>query len=168
MKMIIVLFGIMLVFQGCSYAISPGFADKADRSVRFENLQADPDSFKGKIVILGGTIAQASEVNRGTLLEVIQRPLDYWGKPERTKRTGGRFFVFNPGPLNMMAYAPGVDITIAGEVLGSRSPMVGGKQYDYPVLLSKERKLWEREPGSSDKTRWMDPLYGPSRSGRPE
>lgn len=168
MKMIAVLFSFVLFFQGCSYAISPDIAGKADKSVRFEKLQADPDSFKGKIIIVGGTIAQASDVNRGTLLEVIQRPLDYWGKPERTKRTGGRFLVFYPGPLNMMAYAPGVDITIAGEVLETGSPMVGGKQYDYPVLLAKERKLWEREPGSSDKTRWMDPLYDPAHSGRPE
>ncbi len=169
MKRITVLFGIMLFFQGCTYAISPGMADKADRSIRFEKLQADPDSFKGKIIIVGGTIAQATEVNGGTLLEVIQRPLDYWGKPERTKRTGGRFLVFHPGPLNTMAYAPGVDITVAGEVLGTRSPVVGGKQYDYPVVLVKEHKLWEREPGSQNKARWMDPLNnGPARTGRPE
>ncbi len=169
MKNTIVLFGIMLVIQGCSYAISPDVAHRADKSVRFEKLQADPDSFKGKIIIAGGTIAQASEVNRGTLLEVIQRPLDYWGKPERTKRTGGRFLVFHPGLLNMMAYAPGVDITVAGEVLGTSSPMIGSKQYDYPLLLSKELKLWEREKGSGDKARWMDPLSkGPARSDHPE
>lgn len=168
MKMIALLFSAMLFLQGCTYAISPGIAGKADKTVLFDKLQADPDSFKGKIVILGGTIAQTSDVNQGTLIEVIQRPLDYWGKPERTKRTGGRFLVFYPGPLNLMAYAPGVDITIAGEVLGTDSPLIGGKRYDYPVLLAKERKLWEREPGSSDKARWMDPLYDPKSSARPE
>ncbi len=87
-------------------------------------------------------------MNQGTLIEVTQKPLDYWGKPERTKRTGGRFLVFHPGWLNTMAYAPGVDITIAGEVLGTSSPMIGGKQYDYPIVLAKELKLWEREPRS--------------------
>jgi len=168
MKMIAVLFSTVLFLQGCTYAISPDMADKADKTVLFEKLQADPDSFKGKLIIVGGTIAQTSDVNQGTLIEVIQRPLDYWGKPERTKRTGGRFLVFHTGPLNMMAYAPGVDITIAGEVLGTDSPMPGGKQYDYPVVLAKELKLWEREPRSRDKTRWMDPLYDPARSGRPE
>ncbi len=168
MKMIAVLFSSMLFVQGCSYAISPGMVDKADKTVLFEKLQADPDSFKGRLIIAGGTIEQTSEVNRGTLIEVAQRPLDYWGKPERTKRTGGRFLVFHPGLLNAMAYAPGVDITIAGEVLGTSSPMIGSKQYDYPVLLSKELKLWERETGSGDKARWMDPLSnGPARSDRP-
>jgi outer membrane lipoprotein len=168
MKKIAVLFSIMLFFQGCTYAISPDMADKADKTVLFEKLQADPDSFKGKIIIIGGTIAQTSDVNQGTLIEITQKPLDYWGKPERTKRSGGRFLVFHQGPLNMMAYAPGVEITLAGEVLGTSSPMLGNKQYDYPVVLAKELKLWEREPRSADKSRWMDPLYDPTRSGRPE
>lgn len=169
MKRFAVLFSIMLFFQGCTYAISPGVADKADKTILFEKLQADPDSFKGKLIIVGGTIAQISEVNQGTLIEVTQKPLDVWGKPERTKRTGGRFLVFHPGLLNMLAYAPGVDITIAGEVLGTSSPRIGDKQYDYPIVLSKELKLWEREPRSRDKTQWMDPLSdNPARSGRPE
>jgi hypothetical protein len=47
--------------------------------------------------------------------------------------------------------------------------MIGSKQYDYFILLSKELKVWEREPGSRDKARWMDPLSnGPARSGRPD
>jgi outer membrane lipoprotein len=168
MKMIAVLFGAMLFVQGCMYAISPGVAGKADKTVLFEKLQADPASFKGKLIIIGGTIVQTSDVKQGALIEVAQRPLDYWGKPVRTKRTGGRFLVLHSGPLNLMAYAPGVDITVAGEVLGTSSTMIGSKQYDDPVLLAKELKLWERESGSHDKTRWMDPLYDPARSGRPE
>jgi outer membrane lipoprotein len=168
MKRIAVLFSIMLFVQGCMYAISPGVAGKADKTVLFEKMQADPDSFKGKIIIIGGTIVQTSDVKQGVLIEVAQRPLDYWGKPVRTKRTGGRFLVFHSGPLNLMAYAPGVDITVAGEVLGTSSPMVSDKQYDDPLLLAKELKLWELEAGSHDKTRWMDPLYDPARSGRPE
>jgi outer membrane lipoprotein len=169
MTMIAVLFSFMLFFQGCTYAISPGLADTADKTVRFEKLQADPDSFTGKLIIVGGTIAQTSDVNQGTLIEVIQRPLDYWGKPERTKRTGGRFLVFHQGTLNALAFAPGIDITVAGEVLGTSSPMIGTKQYDYPVVLSKELKRWEPEPRSSEKARWMDPLSGdPARSGPQE
>jgi outer membrane lipoprotein len=167
MKMIAVLFSIMLFFLGCTYAISPALTEKADKTVPFEKLQADPDAFQGKLIIVGGTIDQISDVNRGSLIEVIQRPLDYWGKPEQTRRTGGRFLVFHQGPLNILAYAPGLDITIAGEVLGTRIPMIGDKQYDYPVILAKELKLWEREPRSGDKTRWMDPLADdPAHSGR--
>ena len=168
MKKIAVLFSITLFLHGCTYAISPDMAAQADRTIPFEKLQADPDSFKGKLVILGGTITQITTVKQGTLLEVTQKRLDYWGKPERTKRTGGRFLVFRQGYLNTMAYAPGVDITIAGEVLGVRSPMVGDTQYDSPLVLAKEIKLWGREGKARDKPQWMDPLYDPASSARPE
>jgi starvation-inducible outer membrane lipoprotein len=67
-----------------------------------------------------------------------------------------------------MAYAPGNDITIAGEVLGTGSPMISDTQYDYPVILAKELKLWGRAPRSRDKPQWMDPLYDPPSSARPE
>ncbi len=168
MKKIAVLFSLALFLQGCTYAISPDMAGRADKTIPFEKLQNDPVSFKGKLVILGGTITQITTVKQGTLIEVTQKQLDYWGQPERTKRTGGRFLVFHAGYLNTMAYAPGNDITLAGEVLGTGSPMIGDTQYDYPVLLAKELKLWRREPRSRDKPQWMDPLYDPSSSSRPE
>jgi starvation-inducible outer membrane lipoprotein len=167
MRNISVLFSIMLFLQGCTYAISPDMVDRADKSITFEKLQTDPDTFKGKLVILGGTIEQITTEKQGTLLAVVQKRLDYWGKPERTKRTGGRFFVFHTGYLNTMAYAPGNDITVAGEVIGTGSPMIGDAQYDHPAILSKELKLWS-EPRSREKAPWMDPLYDPARSGRPE
>ncbi len=168
MKRLLVLFGIMVFLQGCTYAISPGLADRADMTIPFEKLQADPGSFTGKLLILGGTITQTSAMKRGTLIEVDQKPLDYWGKPERTRRTGGTFLLFTPRPLNMMAYAPGIDITVAGEVLAIGSRKLGRKQYDHPVVLVKELKLWKREPRPRDKPQWMDPLYDPARLGRPE
>jgi starvation-inducible outer membrane lipoprotein len=168
MKLIAVLFSITLFLQGCTYAISPDMANRADKTIPFEKLQADPVSIKGKLVIFGGTIAQITSLKQGTLIEVSQKPLDYWGQPERTKRTGGRFLVFHMGYLNTMAYAPGNDITIAGEVLGTGSPMIGDTQYDSPVILAKEIKLWGRAPQARDKPRWMDPLYDPADSARPE
>lgn len=168
MKTILVLFCSLLFLQGCTYAISPGLADRADKTIPFEKLQADPDSFKGKLLVLGGTIVQAMAVNQGTLLEVDRKPLDYWGKPVRTSRKGSRFLAFSPGHLNTMAYAPGVDITLAGEVLGTGSPMIGDKRYDDPVVFVKELKLWERERPARDSPQWMDPLYDPNGPGRQE
>ena len=41
---------------------------------------------------------------------------------------------------------------------GPAVPMIGDTQYDYPVILSKELKLWGRAPRARDKPRWMDPL----------
>jgi len=40
--------GMALLLQGCSYAISPDVTRTADRTITFEQIQADPSSFKGK------------------------------------------------------------------------------------------------------------------------
>jgi outer membrane lipoprotein len=161
------LFGVLLLVQGCTYAISPVVRRTADKSVTFDKLQADPAAFVGKLLILGGTIAEISGVKQGTVIEVIQRDLDYWGKPERTEQTAGRFSISHPKQLDPMVYAPGRAVTVAGEVLKPGSQALGSRRDDYPVLLMKELKLWERErPSSWERPQWIDPLYereGPAR-----
>ena len=168
MRKISYMIGIALLLQGCTYAISKEYSRKAAKTISFDMLQADPDSYKGKLLILGGIIVQTTAVKKGTLIEIEQKRLDYWGKPERMKRTGGRFLAFHPSYLDPLVYSPGRDITVAGEVQGTQSPALGDKEYDYPIILTKEIKLWEPVRESWNKPKWIDPLYNydPSSGGR--
>ncbi len=161
MRKLVVLFAFALLLQSCTYAISRDMVAQVDKTITFEMLQADPDSFKGKITILGGAIANITHTKQGTVIEVVQKPLDYWGKPKRTKRTGGRFLVIYPGYLDTFIYAPGREITVAAEVEGTRSKALGEMEYSYPVVMAKEMKLWERERPTWDKPQWIDPLANP-------
>lgn len=161
MKKSIALSAVMLLLQCCTYAISPEMSARTDKTISFEMIQADPDTFKGKLVLLGGTIAQTSNTVQGTVLEIVQKPLDYWGKPKRTDRTGGRFLVFSPRYLDAMIFAPGREITVAAEVEGTRSKTLEEMEYHYPVVIAREMKLWERERRSWDQPQWMDPLNDP-------
>ena len=161
MKKSVALSVVALLLQGCTYAISPEMSARADKTISFEMIQADPDTFKGKLVLLGGTIAQTGNSKQGTVIEVVQKPLDYWGKPKRTDRTGGRFLVFSPGYLDAMIFSPGREITVAAEVEGTRSKTLGELEYSYPVVIARELKLWERERQSWDKPQWIDPLNDP-------
>lgn len=159
MKTISLLFGVLLFLHGCTYAISPPLVEKATQNIPFEKLQADPEAFAGKLFILGGTIDQTTNTKQGTVIVVVQKKLDYWGRPERTRRTGGRFLVFHPGYLDPMVFAPGQDITVAGEVMGLNTPVLGDQHSDYFAVLSKEYRLWEQERPSWKRPQWFDPLY---------
>jgi hypothetical protein len=53
MKKIALLMSVALFFQGCSYAISPELAKRADKAIPYEALERDPEPYKGKLVILG-------------------------------------------------------------------------------------------------------------------
>lgn len=160
----ILLLGLVLLTQACSYAISRDTASRADRSLAFQKLSAEPRTHIGKIVILGGEIIDAQHVKNGTLIEVIQRELDYWDKPRRTNRSGGRFLILHRARLDDMVYAAGREITVAGEVAvrGQSGPDVDPS---IPFFLHvRELKLWPKERLTSDKPQWLDPLHDPRSS----
>ncbi len=171
MKKLAAMLATTLLVQGCTYAISPELADKADQTISFEQLLADPDLYKGKILILGGVIAGiAAAKPRGTLIGAVQRTLDYWGKPIRTAKTGGRFLLYHPSTLDAFIYSPGREITVAAEVAGTKLDILGDKEFADPVLVIKEIKVWEKLYPAMGSPQWGDPLYdryGPP-GGRPE
>ena len=154
--------GTALLLQGCSYAISSAVSRNADRSLTFQQLQADPARFTGKTVILGGIMAGIHTVKTGTTIEIVQKELDYWGKPRRTVRTGGRFLVFTASRLDPLVYSPGRDLTVAGEVTGTEEKGLGEAGIPYPLVHAVEMKLWPREPQARDSPTWLDPLYDPA------
>lgn len=163
MKKIVLLFGFIILFQGCVYPISKGLVERTDKAITFEILQADPDRYKGRLVILGGSIAEITGMVEGSLIDVKQTPLDYWGRPIRTSGARGRFLVYTPVYLDPNIYAPGSEITVAGEIEGTTLKLPGKTEltkYTYPVLVSKELKLWPRKR-SPDEPNWWDPLWDP-------
>jgi outer membrane lipoprotein len=152
--LLLLIVGAALLLQGCSYAISSDVARTADRSITFDKFQAEPSSHKGKTVIFGGLIVQARNVKTGTLIEIDQKKLDYWGKPRRTGRSGGRFIVLQPRHLDILVYAPGREITVAGEVAGT-------EEATYPLINAREIKLWPREKPAREHPTFLDPLNDP-------
>jgi len=167
MKNIIFAISIAFLFQGCTYAISREYTRQADRKISFHDVAQDPELYKGKLVIIGGTIAQVRSTDHGTLLEVEERSLDYWGRPERTTKTGGRFVLSHPAHLNTLLYAPGREITAAATVEGEATALVD-QDLSLPLFLSKELKLWEDERKARTGPAWFDPLYDPYGSMRTE
>jgi len=161
MKKAVLLMVVALCMEGCTYAVSRDLAEKADKTITFNMIMTDPEAFKGKLVIFGGTIASVKNAKDGTFIEVIQKSLDYWGKPKRTDKSGGRFLIFSRGHLDSLVYSPGRDLTVAGEVAGTRQQTLGEIDFSYPLLILKELKLWERPERSAREPKWWDPLYDP-------
>ncbi len=157
-RVILLLLGLP-VLHGCTYAISSDVLRQADRSVTFKELQADPDVQGGKTVILGGTIVSIVNRKEGTLIEIAEKALDYWGKPIRTKKSGGHFQVLSARPLDTMLYAPGRDVTVAGEVVIPENRPPADRESPLVFLRARELKIWPRERLGWDQSPWTDPLY---------
>jgi outer membrane lipoprotein len=161
MKKLLFLTALAFLLNSCSYAISPDLVKKADRGVSFAALMNDPDAFAGTVVIFGGVITLTSASKKGTVIEVVQKDLDYWGKPKRTKASGGRFLVLVSSFLDPTVYGPGRQITLAGSVAATKDKDLPENPSGLPVLRSQELKLWPKEPQSGDRPSWWDPLHDP-------
>ncbi len=163
-----ILISALLIMQGCTYAISSDVARQADKTIPFSRIEADPELYRGTLVILGGTIAKTSSKDHTTFVEVKYKDLDYWGKPySRSRTNAGRFLVRYAGFLDPAVYSSGRDMTVAAVVEGIILQGIEDQAGFYPVLTAREIKLWPREPAAWSRPRYMDPLlndpYAPPR-----
>jgi outer membrane lipoprotein len=134
--------------SGCGHVISKDLKAKTDPSLTFGEISKNPNTYKGKIVIWGGEVIQTlPEKDGNTLLEVLEWPLSWRGKPRRTVSLQGKFLVLVKDHLDPSPYQRGKRVTVAGEIQGS---MLGEEinpatdpTYRYPLLLSKEVHVWE-------------------------
>jgi outer membrane lipoprotein len=133
-----------LMLCACAPVISQQVMDQVDRNITYGALAAQPDEFKGKMVLLGGTIVQAVPKPAETEIVVVQKQVSSDGEPRLTDKSEGRFLVVVDRFLDPAIYASGRDITVAGEVRGSVLRRLGEIDYRYPVIAASELYLWNR------------------------
>ena len=132
---------------GCAPVASTGREAGLDTSLSFKEVQQNPAIYKGKIVLWGGEIIQVLSQQNGSLIEVLNRPLNWRGKPKKTVEFFGKFLVLVNEDLDPSVYKRGNRITISGEI---QDEISGGKikeltdsTYEYPVIMSKEMHVWK-------------------------
>ncbi len=126
--------------------LSREIMDRVDPTLTFQDVQRNPDAYKGKMVLWGGVIVETNNRPQETLIKVRETELDYQKRPIYLDRSLGRFVIRQPGFLDPAIYSAGREITVAGEVAGKEVQPLGNSQYTYPVVAAKELHLWERRP----------------------
>lgn len=138
---------IISFFFCCGHTVSKELREGVDKAITPTDLFKDPDTLKGKTVMLGGVIASSINTPEGTYVEVVQKPLDYRERPEDTDISYGRFLILYDGYLDTAIYSMGREITVVGEVLGRKLQPLGEIQYPYLLIKSKELYLFEPRRG---------------------
>ena len=138
---------ILCIFQiliGCATPVIPlHLVERVDRTVNFDQLKGNSEAYQDRIVVLGGQILEARNLEEGTLFEILQLPLTSASRPVTDLvRSRGRFLLFHSGFLDTAVYRKGLFVTIVGEVIGTRTQPVGAMNYRYPYLTAKFIHLW--------------------------
>ncbi len=142
-----VLFSLLITFHviSCAHVVPQELRQQVDKTVTRDEIFRNPDAFKGKMVIIGGIIMSTSTLEDKTYVEVLESPLDSYGKPKDIEESKGRFMVLYEGYLEPAIYSTGKRLTVFGEISGKRSGSIGEKTYDYPLIKAKELYLLKPE-----------------------
>ncbi|WP_242529197.1 Slp family lipoprotein [Methylacidimicrobium sp. B4] len=120
----------------------------------FATIRGNPSAYRGRTVMVGGTILYAKHRKGGTYLEVLEKPLNAYDRPIASDRTGGRFVAGTSTLLDLKVYGKGREITIVGRVVGPQPGRIGERRYTYPLIAARSIHLW-REHVVDD--HWNDP-----------
>ncbi len=129
---------LLLILAGCAHYLSAPSRALVDRSVTFRRLIEDPDAYRGKMIMLGGTVAAVEHTREGTRLEVIEHRLDSRELPDESIPSRGRFLATTPESVESASFEPGTLVTMAGEVVGQKSENRQGGIHTYPLIAIKE------------------------------
>ncbi len=145
MKRIFLLGAAFLLLAGCAHVISEESRNLVDPTIQFQNLRSNPDSYLGKYVMLGGTVAAVRNSKEGSQLEVVQSPLESDDLPEETSHTsGGRFLATTSRFLDPLVYEIGRRVTVVGQVQGKKTLPIDQVDYTYPIITIREIHVWSK------------------------
>ena len=149
---------IVLIFisSGCVRAISKELSAQVEEKINIQQVIKNPEAFMGKMVIWGGVIVEAKNQKEGTLLEIVQKPVNSEERPRNVDQSDGRFLVLYGAYLDVAIYAAGREVTVAGRVKELKERPLGEIDYTYPVISAEEVYLW---PPRSEKQYYIDPYW---------
>ena len=134
----------ILLFGCSSQRIVPESMEPLiDKTVSFRDLLVSPESYKGRVLVLGGEVLNAKRLRDGTQIELLQLPLEDGERPSHDRQQSqGRFLALQQEFLDPATMVQGTRVTIVGEVSGSKTDHLDDVEYRYPTLIVKHLHVW--------------------------
>ena len=152
LKKAILFFSLPLLFSinlcSCAPLISPELRREIKENIALSLVKKDPDACRGKPVLWGGMIIKAENKKEGTLVEVLELPLDKSRRPKDIDSSEGRFLALYPEYLDVAIYRSGREVTVFGKIEGTRTLPLGEVDYTYPLIRAEKIRLWEKRAES--------------------
>jgi len=133
--------------SSCTYAFEKNIRDSAEVDIPFTSVQSSIERDTGAVFIWGGVIVNSVFTGSGNFMEVVQTPVDKYGKIVNTHQSEGRFLVYSPSKLSPEDYRIGRLISVAGFLIRGAEAEVSGRPYTYPLLEAINISLWEDMEG---------------------
>jgi outer membrane lipoprotein len=143
--------------------------NQVDPGLTFSQILQHPESYQGKMMILGGEVLSAKRHTEGTRLEVLHLPLDNSQQPVVTRTDSqGRFLATEKAFLDPAMFPANTRVTIVGEVTGTIAAKLDEMDYQYPAVVIKHLHVWKDPPLAQEDNSgpWYSIFGGGSTGGR--
>jgi outer membrane lipoprotein len=157
-----------MLLCGCAHVMSEENLKRVDRTIPYAELNASPEAFTGRTVLLGGIIAGVRSSGDVLMLEVARLELFNNEVPNENLPSGGRFLAISSELIDPVIYRPGKLVTIIGEVKGKRIEKIDGVDYPYPLISAREMRLFRASVPAFDNVNPYQNRFGDDKFlGRP-
>ncbi len=127
---------LLVLILGCSVF------GKVDYQIPISQVVQDPQSFKGKELLWGGTVAEVVREEKEVFILIDKKPLDEKGKPNKVKIMEGRFLVQCSKDLKAGKGWIGKEITVLGRFKGEFIAYRINREQRFPVFTCIAVYLW--------------------------
>jgi outer membrane lipoprotein len=145
-RVVSLLLSVLLTSCASSELVPSEMESQIARDISFQDIKANPERYKGRLVVVGGQVLAVKRLKDRTEIEVLQLPLDRSDKPiPILTRSQGRFLAIQKDFLDPAKVPPGSNISLIGEVVGNTTrPVEQGNTYTYPTFEIKSLKVWPK------------------------
>jgi outer membrane lipoprotein len=128
-----------LALTGCA---TPVFREASSVAGSPGHVAAEAARYEGAEVVWGGKILDVRNGATASEIQVAALPVDRAQRPDPSARAAGRFLIELPGFVEPLDWPPGRFVTVHGRVHGTRTRLIDGRDYTYPVVTQAEVHLW--------------------------
>jgi starvation-inducible outer membrane lipoprotein len=99
-------------------AIPSEFTKQVDRDLTFADAKRAPEQFRGKLLLLGGTVSERTDLPDMTKMWISEHQVDSRYRPYTGIQSEGEFLVVIRPPVNHAQYPTGELVTVVGKLTG--------------------------------------------------
>ena len=136
------LISICLLLSACA-SLPPAFEEAPVTNVTYDQVREDLEGYNKTLVRWGGVIVDVDNVENASLMQVIHYPLDYYGRPQLSKPSEGRFVIKSAELLDPEAYAAERELIVLGVIAGEiERTMRNETRVWLPLINATAIHLW--------------------------
>jgi len=155
---IFIVTGLFLVLlSGCSN-IPKHISTAPAIDLKLNEVQESIENYSTQTVRWGGEIVNVENNNDVSIIQIVQYPLNHFGKPITTQKSDGRFLAKTTEFIDPIVYKEGTLLTFTGSLDGKATRKVDQKELSLPIINVSSMYKWQQYQ-SVQRDPFYDPFY---------